>query len=54
MPFLYEKTQYRGEDCVEITGHTSASGALTIPDRIEGLPVTSIGKHAFAAGREMK
>lgn len=54
MPFLYEKTQYRGEDCVEITGHTSASGILTIPDTIEGLPVRSIGKHAFAAGRDLQ
>ena len=54
MPFLFEKTQYRGEDCVEITGHTSVSGILTIPDRIEGLPVRSIGKHAFAAGRDLQ
>ena len=54
MPFLFEKTNYLGEDCAEITGFTSEAVNLTIPDAIEGLPVRSIGKHAFAARRDLQ
>ena len=54
MPFLYEMIKYLGEDCAEITGFTSGAVILTIPDTIEGLPVRSIGKHAFAARRDLQ
>jgi hypothetical protein len=32
---------------ITITGYTGSSGAVTIPDTINGLPVTSIGSYAF-------
>ena len=32
---------------ITITGYTGSSGAETIPDKISGLPVTSIGYGAF-------
>ena len=54
MPFTYEKIQYLGEDCIEITGFDGPVGSLTIPDRIGGLPVRSIGKHAFAGRKDLR
>ncbi len=54
MPLTYEKIQYLGEDCVEITGFEGAVRSLTIPERIEGLAVRSIGKHAFAGRRDLQ
>ncbi len=35
---------------ITITGYVGPAGALTIPSRIDGLPVTSIGTYAFAGG----
>jgi hypothetical protein len=32
---------------ITITGYTGSGGAVTIPDKINGLPVTSIGSYAF-------
>jgi hypothetical protein len=32
---------------ITITGYTGPGGAVTIPDKINGLPVTSIGDYAF-------
>ena len=54
MPFLYGKTAYQGESCIEITGYTSEARSLTIPDEIEGLPVRIIGRHAFAARKDLQ
>jgi len=34
---------------ITITGYTGPGGELTIPDTINGLPVTAIGDHAFYA-----
>lgn len=51
MPLTYEKIQYRGGECLEITGFAGTVRNLTIPGRIGELPVRSIGRHAFA-GRE--
>src|SRR4051812_1156364 len=34
---------------ITITGYTNASGIVTIPGTINGLPVTSIGFRAFAS-----
>ncbi|MDE5884213.1 MAG: leucine-rich repeat protein [Oscillospiraceae bacterium] len=43
------------EDYVEITKcDTSAGGELIIPDTIDGLPVTSIGAHAFIEFRHFE
>lgn len=53
MPFLYAETEYRGERCMEITGYTSETKVLSVPDEIEGLPVRSIGKQAFAARKDL-
>ena len=33
---------------ITITGYTGAGGAVTIPDNVGGLPVTSIGSTAFS------
>ena len=54
MPFTYEKIQYLREDCIEITGFDGTAKSLTIPDKIEGLPVRSIGKHAFAGRKDLR
>ena len=54
MPFLYKKIDYRGESCIEITGFDGTTRSMTIPDRIEGLPVRSIGKHAFAGSKDVQ
>jgi hypothetical protein len=35
---------------ITITGYTGSGGAVTIPDAINGLPVTSIGSLAFIIG----
>ena len=48
MPLLYETIQYQREECLEITGFQGTLKSLTIPDRIGGLYVRSIAKHAFA------
>ena len=32
---------------ITITGYSGEGGAITIPDEIDGLPVTSIGDYAF-------
>ena len=37
-------------DAISITGYSGPCGAVTIPDTINGLPVTSIGDHAFQNG----
>ena len=54
MPFTYEKIKYLGEDCIEITGFDGAVRSLAIPDIIGGLPVRSIGKHAFAGRKDLR
>ena len=54
MPFTYDKIQYFREDCIEITGFDGTARSLTIPDRIDGLPVRSIGKHAFAGRKDLR
>lgn len=48
MPLLYDTIQYQREECLEITGFEGTVKSLTIPDRIDGLYVRSIAKHAFA------
>ena len=54
MPLTYEKIQYLREDCIEITGYEGTVRVLTVPDTIEGLPVRSIGKHAFAGRKDLQ
>lgn len=54
MPFLFARIQYRGEDCAEITGFTGEARILVIPETIDGLVVRSIGKHAFAARKDLQ
>ena len=48
MAFLYEKIQLRGREGLEITGYDGTAKKLYIPSEIDGLPVLSIGKHAFS------
>ncbi len=43
----YEYELINGDSEVMITGYTGAGGDMTIPDTIEGLPVTYIGDLAF-------
>ena len=54
MPFTYERIQYFGEDCIEITGFDGTVRNLSVPGEIEGLPVRSIGRHAFAGRRDLQ
>ena len=42
-----EFTYTTNNGTITITGHIGAGGAIAIPDTIDGLPVTSIGYHAF-------
>lgn len=44
-PLLFDYSIANGE--VTITAYNGPGGDVTIPDTIEGLPVTSIGDHAF-------
>lgn len=52
MPFLYNKIQHRGREGLEITGYDGTAKKLQIPSEIDGLPVVSIGKHAFSDGNK--
>lgn len=54
MPFIYDHIKYRGKDCLEITGFEGAVKILTVPEEAEGLPVRSIGRHAFAGRRDLQ
>ena len=54
MPFTYEVIQYRGEDCIEITGYEGRLRSMSVPAKLEGLPVRSIGRHAFAGRRDLE
>ena len=40
-------TYTTNNDAITITGYTGPGGAVTIPDTINGLPVTSIGTNAI-------
>ena len=48
--FLYEKFSHNGKTEIRITGHTlkKAQTKITVPNQINGLPVTEIGDYAFA------
>lgn len=48
--FLYEKFLRNGKTEIRITGHTfkKAQTKITVPNQINGLPVTEIGDYAFA------
>jgi hypothetical protein len=37
-----------GDNTITVTGFTGSGGDVTIPDRIEGFPVTTIGSEAFS------
>ena len=43
----YDFTYTTNNGTITITGYTGSGGAVTIPDTINGLPVTSIGDNAF-------
>ncbi len=42
-----------GEDSVTVTGYSGADAELTIPDTIEGKPVTAIGNNAFSGKQNL-
>ena len=49
MSFTYVKQTARdGSEYIEITGLQSLQSRVSVPDSLEGLPVRSIGSHAFA------
>ncbi len=54
MPFTYEVIQYCGEDCIEITGYEGRLRSMSVPAKLEGLPVRSIGRHAFAGRMDLE
>ncbi len=47
MSFIYEKIETGGQAGIEILGYEGTVRKLTVPETIEGLPVLSIGRHAF-------
>ncbi len=54
MGFIWEKKTYAGEEGIEVTGYEGILRDLTVPDRLEGLPVRSIGAHAFSGRKELR
>lgn len=48
MPARAQFTYAVNANQVTITGYTGPGGEVTIPDAIEGLPVTEVGDHAFS------
>ncbi len=51
LPFVVQAQDYtyttNDDNTITITGYTGSGGDVTIPDTINGLPVTSIGSYAF-------
>lgn len=47
MKFLYEQLEKQGALYLEITGVEGDVQFLTVPEEIDGIPVRSIGPHAF-------
>ena len=52
--YSYQIIRYHGEESAEITGYEGTLRSMSVPDEIEGLPVRSIGKHAFAGRRDLE
>ena len=51
----YNDFQYKiKNDAVIITGYTGGAAKVTVPETIEGKPVTTIGKEAFAYSDHIK
>ena len=54
--FTVDISQYNyttNNGTITITGYTGSGGAVTIPDTINGLPVTSIGDYAFQSNTNL-
>ncbi|MBQ9421159.1 MAG: leucine-rich repeat protein [Lachnospiraceae bacterium] len=47
MPFIYEKIIIGDTEGVEVLGYEGSAKHLSVPEELEGLPVLSLGKHAF-------
>ncbi len=54
MGFTWEKKTYAGEEGMEVTGYEGGLRDLVLPDRLEGLPVRSVGAHAFSGRKELR
>ena len=54
MALTFEKTENRYGPCIEITGYEGRVTFLKIPSKIQGLPVRSIGRHAFDGRKDLK
>ncbi len=54
MAFLWERRDIRGEEYAEITGFEGDVRDLVIPEEVGGLPVRSIGAHAFENRTELR
>jgi hypothetical protein len=52
--YTYEQKKIHGKDGTEITGFDGSARFLTIPEEIDGLPVLSIGSHAFSGRKELE
>lgn len=46
-PYTYADIELHGKKGIEITGYSGSEKKLFVPSAIDGLPVLSIGKHAF-------
>lgn len=54
MPLLFEQKRSKQQTYIEITGFEGRISFLTIPESIDGIPVRSIGKAAFAGRRDLE
>lgn len=54
MPFTYTIESKSGRKTAQITGYDGTVRVLSVPSSIDGVPVTSIGGHAFAGRQDIE
>lgn len=54
MSLQLENVERRGEKCLQVTGYEGTVRDLVIPETSDGLPIRSIGGHAFAGRRDLR
>lgn len=54
MPFTYERSQEKKEECMIVTGYDGEISYLNIPGQIEGLPVRAVAGNAFSWRKDIR